>query len=181
MGGGYPAVVTAAIEVAQTIKSLQGTAGHDFIRGGDIANNLRGAGGDDILQGNGGKDRLAGGSGADDLAGGDGNDVLTGGGGSDTQAGGAGADRLVVLVPGDSRMAAADLITTFSQSDGDLIDLSAIDGISGGAFDRLVFVGAAALTGKGQIRAEVVGADTIIDMNLSGNATPKCATSCPAC
>ncbi len=82
---------------------IAGTAGDDFLRGGEGADVLTGFGGDDrleggegddILDGGEGRDRLAGGSGADRLVGGEGDDLLEGGAGDDRLDGGPGRDVL---------------------------------------------------------------------------------------
>ena len=100
---------------------------------------------DDTLQGNAGNDTLIGGTGEDVLIGGSGDDVLIGGPDEDSLTGGAGADvfRFLseydikvpdsddwqeengLLVPDD--LDDLDVITDFNRSEGDRIDLSAID------------------------------------------------------
>jgi hypothetical protein len=96
---------------------------HDRISGGDGNDTLYGGKGNDVLSGDAGDDILDGGAGRD---------VLIGGAGHDTLTGGAGADRFVFLTPNDAPFRApqetsGDRITDFSSSDGDKIDLSAID------------------------------------------------------
>ena len=63
--------------------NLTGTAGVDYLVGGD---------GNDSIDGGGGNDTLMGGDGADTLTGGAGNDIVHGDGGDDTIVGGAGND-----------------------------------------------------------------------------------------
>ena len=67
----------------------------------------------------------------------------------------------------------ADHITDFTVADGDKIDLSQIDGIAGGGFHHLVFIGTAAFTALGQVRYEQIGGQTIIETNLSGTKQPE--------
>jgi Ca2+-binding RTX toxin-like protein len=56
--------------------NLTGTAGNDFIEGGDKADILAGLGGNDTIIGGGGNDRIIGGSGTNTLTGGSGNDIF---------------------------------------------------------------------------------------------------------
>ncbi|MBV1916948.1 MAG: M10 family metallopeptidase C-terminal domain-containing protein [Sphingomonadaceae bacterium] len=91
------------------------------------------------------------GSGEDTLLGGDGNDLLDGGPGRDLLIGGAGAD-LFVFADGDFAGISAstsDRIEDFSQSEGDRIDLSAIDALSGAGDNAFRFIGKAGFTGNG--------------------------------
>ena len=113
---------------------LEAGAGDDFVDGGEGADDvwggagddtLHGGGGDDALEGHGGDDRLYGGAGDDELYGGEGTDVLDGGAGSDTLSGEAGNDTFVFAAGHGN-----DTITDFTDG-GDLIDLTAIAGISG--------------------------------------------------
>jgi serralysin len=102
-------------------ENANGGGGDDIIYGTGAANVLDGGGsGADLLFGLGGNDTLKGGVGMDHLVGGAGKDVLTGG----TEA-----DHFVYTALSDSGITAAtrDVITDFSQADGDKIDLSAID------------------------------------------------------
>ena len=108
-----------------------GGEGDDRIDGGSSADALYGEEGDDTLDGGYGADRLFGGEGGDELKGGDGgySDLLVGGEGNDTLTGGAGADTFVF-----GRDHGSDWITDFGDGE-DVIDLSALKGISG--FDDL--------------------------------------------
>ena len=92
---------------------------------------------------------------ANAITGGAGADTLLGGGGRDTLTGGAGADLFRLTAAIDSA-AGADLITDFSVAGGDKLDLSALDADPAlGGNQAFGFVGSAAFTGKGQVRAEV--------------------------
>lgn len=102
------------------------------------------------LQGLGGADRLTGGRGAD---------ILTGGGG---------ADRFRYTGKDDSGLSAdsIDRISDFSQSDGDLIDLSALTSfLSGG----LRFVGTAPFGGGREVRVGTDGGTTLVMIDLNGD------------
>lgn len=116
------------------------------------ANVLNGAGGDDWLSGQ------------------DGNDVLIGGTGRDDLIGGSGADRYVF---DDGEMAGTSWSTTdrifnFNSAEGDRIDLSGIDAVTGGADNAFAFIGTAAFSGvAGQLRYDTGG---VIYGDLNGDA-----------
>ncbi|WP_156363599.1 M10 family metallopeptidase C-terminal domain-containing protein [Sphingomonas sp. Leaf357] len=63
--------------------------------------------------------------------------------------------------------ATEDWITDFSPAEGDRIDLSALSPLR-----PLVFVGTAAFTGVGQVRARYDGGETLVEIDLGGDATP---------
>jgi uncharacterized protein len=94
---------------------------------------------------------LTGSTAANVLIGGQGNDVLTGGAGADVLAGGLGADRFVFVSLSDSTTTASDQIQGFAVGQ-DVIDLSGLDAITGGANDAFTFIGAAAFSSVGQLR-----------------------------
>ncbi|MDP2795026.1 MAG: calcium-binding protein, partial [Sulfurisoma sp.] len=73
-------------------KSLEATAGNDWLIGGGGDDALGGLGGDDHIEGRAGVDVLTGGTGNDTLNGQDGNDTLDGGAGNDSLQGGTGND-----------------------------------------------------------------------------------------
>ncbi|MCW1384706.1 hypothetical protein OLX02_17960 [Novosphingobium sp. KCTC 2891] len=87
------------------------------------------------LVANDGANRLYGMAGNDALNGGGGNDLLNGGTGADVLTGGLGADRFVFTSVADSLPTARDRINDFSRTQGDRIDLSGIDAITGGTDD----------------------------------------------
>ena len=90
----------------------------------------------------------------DTVFGGDGDDVLIGSWGVDTLAGGSGAD-IFVFGSADTGnwQSNADTILDFSQADGDLIDLSAMDAVEGGGDDAFSFIGTSAFSGTaGELR-----------------------------
>ncbi|MGK9237227.1 M10 family metallopeptidase C-terminal domain-containing protein [Inquilinus limosus] len=109
--------------------ALYGHAGDDTLygnRGGDVA---WGGEGDDILDGGAGNDWLFGQDGDDSLLGDFGGDLLDGGAGADRLAGASGGDTFRWVAIGDSMPCeeSRDWVIDFSQSEVDLIDLSAID------------------------------------------------------
>ena len=175
-----------------------GGSGIDTVFGGDGNDNIYGRGGNDALNGDGGNDRLfgdggddvlgggigidvleggadndtlSGGSGVDTLYGQDGDDVLSGGADFDTLVGGLGADRFA-FASGDtgSTLATADRIVDFSTAQGDRIDLSAIDAVTGGGDDGFSFIGSAAFSNvAGQLRAEVFFGNTYVMGDTNGD------------
>ncbi|BCD64631.1 alkaline phosphatase [Nitratiruptor sp. YY08-14] len=124
---------------------------------------LSGFDGKDIdfaVQGGAGDDTITGGAGADTITGGAGADTITGGAGADTITGGTGNDDIIIAVAGDTGTytyddtdgsqsvndgdtvsGSFDVITDFltyasnGNSDGDDIDISAVNDLSQGAGD----------------------------------------------
>ena len=97
---------------------------------------------------------------------------LTGGLGADLLTGGAGADLFDFNAITESTVAAGgrDTITDFNGAATDRIDLSTIDADSVlGGNNVFTFIGAAAFTGLGQVRAFTSGANTIVDINTTGS------------
>ena len=140
--------------------ALLGFVGNDTLAGQLNDDFLDGMDGDDFIKGQAGEDTLQGNIGADDLRGGRDNDTLTGGSGNDTLAGGGsddrlsgetgadilkgrdGADTFAYASIGDSTVlqSGRDRIIDFDSAEGDLIDLSAIDAIEGGADNAFILV-----------------------------------------
>jgi Ca2+-binding RTX toxin-like protein len=131
---------------------LSGADGNDSLTGGEGKDSLDGGEGGDTLDAGVGNDEASGGNGADLIAGGDGNDTINGGDGDDTIDGGAGKDIVTgglgadrfAFKPGDP--VSGDKIADFSHAEGDLVDLSQIDAVSGGADDPFNFIGAGAFS-----------------------------------
>ena len=127
---------------------MEGGKYDDYFNGGAGDDELDGRAGDDNLSGGAGDDQLDGGAGDDVLNGGEGNDLIDGGLGSDVLTGGKGSDRFVYGDIKESAQGARsrDVITDFSSSEDDKIDLSAIA-------DDSVFIGSSDFTGtKSEIR-----------------------------
>jgi Ca2+-binding RTX toxin-like protein len=78
-----------------SIENVWATTFNDSLTGNDVANELRGEGGNDWIWGNAGDDVVNGGSGNDVIAGGTGNDDVIGGTGNDHLWGGANADDFI--------------------------------------------------------------------------------------
>ncbi|WP_201831229.1 beta strand repeat-containing protein [Microvirga zambiensis] len=114
-----------------SIEGVRGTIRADSISGNDVGNTLIGMYGADQLHGFGGADTLNGGEDNDTLDGGDGADILHGGLGADRYVGGADRDTFVFVTIEDT---AGDVITDFNNGQ-DVLDLSRIDAINGGADD----------------------------------------------
>jgi Ca2+-binding RTX toxin-like protein len=138
-----------------SIENLTGSAKGDVLTGNKAGNVLAGEGGHDVLDGGGGNDRLVGGAGADTLK------------------GGKGADTFVFLDVTDSGTAKGkrDVITDFKQSQGDRIDLSAIDARSGTAKNEaFVFLGEKQFSGKkGELRFETKKGTTYVYGDVDGD------------
>ena len=103
------------------------TSGNDVITGKESNDKLLGLAGNDTLDGASGDDVLNG-----DV----GNDVLIGGAGKDKLTGGAGADTFKFASANESTFWSMDTITDFKKSQGDKIDLSAIDSNANVAGDQ---------------------------------------------
>ncbi|MBO3759446.1 calcium-binding protein [Ciceribacter sp. L1K22] len=124
--------------------------------GNSLSNTLSGNAGDNLLKGQGGNDTLVGGAGADRLY------------------GGSGADRFVFKALSDSTVASAgrDMIHDFSRSQGDKIDLSAIDASTRSSGNQAFsFIGEkSAFTGTaGELRYVNSGGDTFVYGDVDGD------------
>lgn len=159
--------------------SVFGGKGIDNIIGSDRRDTLSGGGRGDVLDGRSGNDTLAGGNGEDQIQGGDGDDVIKGGGAFDLMHGGLGKDIFDYDAVSDSldvvgeRDGIVDFVVTggLSTSFTDRFDFSTIDAKAGGlSNDTFDFIGVEEFTAEGQVRAVQVGADTYIELNISGTS-----------
>lgn len=148
-------------------------SGRDLLDGGAGADTLDGGTDNDTLRGGDQDDRLLGGSGADLLSGGTGADRLIGGTGRDRLTGGIGADQFIFTNRLDSTATASgrDIITDFSRSQGDKIDLSALDAnlnrTGNQSFD---FIGTERFSGTaGELRHVLINGTTVILADLDGD------------
>ncbi|MES1200483.1 MAG: pre-peptidase C-terminal domain-containing protein [Pseudomonadota bacterium] len=141
--------------------AIDGTANDldNRLNGNDFDNVLTALGGNDVIQGLGGNDHIIGGAGLDNIF------------------GGAGNDTFVYQALADSGVTggARDLINDFLQGQ-DVIDLSAIDAIAGGADDAFTLIGASAFTHTaGQLRFDQIDGVgfandfTIIGLDVNGD------------
>jgi Ca2+-binding RTX toxin-like protein len=152
------------------IENVYGSlAGSDLITGSSLANLLMGNGGSDRLLGEAGSDRLLGGDGDDRLEGGEDADILSGGLGRDVMAGGGGADRFdfETLADSDPVGKFADIILGFDFADR--INLAGIDASVASPFDdAFQWIGTAAFSAEGQVRARQLGTYAYVELNTSG-------------
>ena len=147
-----------------SIENVFGSANNDVLRGSAVTNELRG---------NGGRDALYGHDGNDWLSGGNGNDMLDGGRGADQLLGGPGADVFRFTATGDSyaMLGHRDNVRDFNHGEGDKLDFSWIDAKAGQAGEQdFHFIGNAAFTAEGQIRAHASGGDMLVEVNTTGHA-----------
>ncbi|MCA0869706.1 M10 family metallopeptidase C-terminal domain-containing protein [Seohaeicola saemankumensis] len=167
-GGGRDTVKSATISL-----SLSDYANIENLRLFGTADlNLAGDGGANVLTGNAGANRLRGGAGQDRLKGFAGDDILIGGRGRDVMFGGSGSDVFVFAGAADSgtTQATRDWIGDFSQGEGDLLDLSALDASSAPGDQALRFLGTGAFTAReGELRFGVQGAHTIVEVDVDGD------------
>ncbi len=146
-----------------SIENVFGSDYNDVLRGNAAANELRGNDGRDWLYGNDGNDWLSGG---------DGNDVLVGGRGADHLIGDAGADVFRFTATGDSyaMLGHQDTVLDFTHNEGDKLDFRWIDAKAGQAGEQdFHFIGSAAFTAEGQIRAHASNGDMIVEVNTAGH------------
>jgi len=145
--------------------------------------NATGDGGNNTLTGNSGNNILTGAGGQDKLLGLGGNDILMGGAGKDTLTGGLGSDELyggsldkdvfVYKLATESGVGVGQHDTIHDFDAADQINLSGIDADAVSVGNQIfVNIGSAAFTALGQMRIQVVGPDTLIQANVSGDTTP---------
>jgi Ca2+-binding RTX toxin-like protein len=182
LGAGVGTGADAEGDRLSGIENVIGSRNNDVLIGDSSANTLEGRAGDDSLSGLAGADMLFGedgddildgGVGADTLNGGSGVDTLLGGFGADTLVGGAGADIFMWLVETETgaTLGAADLVSYFNQSAGDLLDVSSIDANSTvGGNQSFSFIGTDAFTAAGQINWFTQGNSTYIALNTDADS-----------
>lgn len=178
-------ILAANVEVLRMVGTIAATGndGDNTIYGNTLDNTIEGGAGndtlwgkygDDTLSGGEGQDTLRGGNGADTLDGGNSDDIVSGGYGVDTLTGGAGADRFLFSTA-DLFAAGTliDVITDFSQADGDIIDFTGLDGDSTAVGQQgFTFIGTAQFTGTaGEVRYGYMAANdwTVIRADLDGD------------
>lgn len=151
--------------------NVTGGTGDDIISGGGRADFIDGGGGDDKISGGVDNDSVTGGLGDDVLSGGAGLDRMTGGMGADTLNGNGDGDVFVYLKTSESGLGDEhhDTIVRF-QHGVDKIDVSAIDAIAatGDVDDAFSYIGKAAFTAAGQMRAEQHGGNLLVEFNTVG-------------
>ena len=149
---------------------LDGQGGDDTLYGEDGDDKLIGSSGKDALDGGADNDWLHGGGQDDTLVGGAGDDVLIGSWSTDTLTGGTGADTFLFETGHTGRWKGnADRILDFSQAEGDVIDLSAIDAVAGGEDDAFTFAGSAFTGTAGELIAYTEGGETFVAGDVNGD------------
>lgn len=153
--------------------TINGQAGADTLQGQNGEDNIRGDDGNDTISGGDGADRLYGDAGADTIIGGAGNDIIEGGSGIDVLTGGAGRDSFTFRA-GDLAGTSAltpEIISDFRVTEGDTINLSAIDAnIGTAADDAFAWLGTRAFTGKaGELHYEVKDGNVWLSGDVDGN------------
>jgi serralysin len=148
----------------------------DTVNGNQGNDTIDGGAGDDWLRGGKDQDLIGGGEGGDHLGGDLGNDTLVGGAGADVLTGGDGAD-LFRFAPGDSVLAARDVVTDF-QDGTDRLDLGfAVTSVLTGRADDLTGAISYAQSvfdnhsGTGEVAAVQVGGDIFVLFSGSGGGT----------
>jgi len=166
LAGGGTDIVQSSVSftLSANVESLELTGSAAISgRGNELDNNIRGNAGDNLLLGLAGTDRLYGGAG---------NDRLSGGAGQDLLAGEAGADTFL-FDDGDFAGlggATADRILDFSKTQGDRIDLSAVDAIPGGGDNGFAYLGTGNFTGAaGQLRSFQANGATFLSGDTDGD------------
>lgn len=150
---------------------LRGGVGQDTLYGALSHDTLMGEAGDDLLYGESGNDFLQGGAGRDLLAGGWDADTLVGGVGADQLYGGLGADLFIWTNLQDSRVGGAnrDTVQDFLATDGDRIDLSALDA-KAGVKGNQAFVWVEAFDGlAGALRVQSTAQGCVILADTNGD------------
>ncbi|MGL4727870.1 MAG: type I secretion C-terminal target domain-containing protein, partial [Bosea sp. (in: a-proteobacteria)] len=111
--------------------SAVASAGADIITGTTGADTINALAGNDRVDGGNGNDTLSGGTGADYLIGGSGDDIINGGSEGDIIIGGVGVDTMTLGTGADVLVWRAgdngtspDIVTDFSRTDGDILNLS---------------------------------------------------------
>ncbi|MGD9507662.1 MAG: calcium-binding protein [Geminicoccaceae bacterium] len=144
-----------------------GDEGDDEIDGGAGNDDLQGGFGDDHVRGGAGNDYVGGDEGDDVLEGNAGNDDLDGHLGVDIMTGGTGADDFF-LRPGDSgtRLGERDVITDFSQAQGDRLEVYFFD-------PQLEFIGTAAFSAADQVRYVQSSGSTFVQFSTDADTSPE--------
>lgn len=158
-GAGWDALSYAASSAGVTVRLAQlDGAGRQFVAGGhatgDLVRNF------EHVTGSAWADAISGDGRMNHIAGGGGGDVLEGGGGND----------IFFFGPADLLSPTPTAILDFRPdaapgAERDRISLSGIDAVSGGTDDAFSFVGTAAFTQAGQLRAWFDGTDTFLEGN----------------
>lgn len=139
---------------------LNGGAGDDALDGGIGNDRLKGGSGNDSLTGGEGKDYLSAGSGDDVLFGGAGKDTLYLGAGNDIASGGAGSDRFVFR--SDDLDGGTDVITDFSVTDRDRLDLRSLNLDADGADMNAWFTANTSIVNGDDVQVALANGTTLL-------------------
>lgn len=115
---------------------------------------------------------LTGSSAVNFLLGNEGDNIIAGKGGADHSLGSDGADTFAFTALKDSTAKAKgrDTIEDFTSSDGDQIDLSAIDAKKGGSDNTFTFIGTAKFhQHKGELHYKIMGVNALIEGDVNGD------------
>jgi Ca2+-binding RTX toxin-like protein len=163
---------TVPAEIFKGDDTLNGSAFDDILfafAGSDV---VEGGNGDDEMDGGSGDDVMNGGDGNDEMNGGDGADDMTGGLGADTQTGGGGGDTLFYssILESTKKASGRDTIVGFDRTEGDLIDLTAIDAKKGKGNQDFKFIKKQDFHDKkGELRYKVKNGDAYVEGDTDGN------------
>lgn len=159
-------------DVIRSFEGVIGSRGKDVVYGTNGANNFSALDGADLLWGRGGNDTIYGGEGADTIIGGAGQDTLFGG--PDVPAA-RDVFRFLVISDSTTSTSTCDIVQGFDRggtATDDKIDLSAFDGntsLSGNQVMTWRGSGTFATGATGQVRVQVVGADTIVHIDTDSD------------
>lgn len=161
---------TADYQMQANVENAIIDGGTFRLYGNALDNVVRGSEEPDYVVGGLGDDRLRGGGGDDFLEGSEGDDVLIGGPGQDVVIGRAGADKFLFRDGDFSDPAVPDVIAFFQSTEGDRINLRAVDANTGLAGDQqFTFIGTQAFTGTaGELRFSGILVEG--DVNGDGSA-----------
>ena len=163
----YP-LYNVSFDKGEMLKLLSGKTFGQLIKDGT---KIYGGAANDRLKMTNASEKVYGGAGNDNLVGRGGDDVLSGDGGSDKLKGGTGADTFLYRAVSDSTLKSRDVIYDFSKSDGDTINLKAIDAKGGTPKnDKFKFIGKKAFTGNaGELRFETAKKKTYVYGDVDGD------------
>jgi Ca2+-binding RTX toxin-like protein len=168
-------------DVIYGVENLEGTHYNDTLSGNGDANSLSAYSGNDVIYGFGGNDNIYGGLGNDTIHGHDGADWMEGGDGldrlypgldRDVLTGGGNGDYFFWATPSEMGLTVEtfDVIRDFNRLDGDMINLSGVDGDETTPGSQgFTFIGRDGFTGPGQIRYEDWRGNTYVYVNTDAD------------
>lgn len=169
--GGNDTVVSGfSYDLATHVENLRliGDANASGV-GNALDNRIQGNAGDNLVEGYKGDDTLIGGAGDDHLDGGRGDDLLDGGPGLDTMTGGAGADSFRLTGADVPTGPAIGIITDFSRTQGDIIDLTGMEAYSFIGTNPFTLFDEYGNSSLGEFRYEVVARGIRLEGDTSGD------------